>query len=192
MTRVQTCALPIYYASPEQVRGEPVSTATDIYSLGVLLYVMLTGQRPYGRNASTPMEAARAVLEDEPTKPSDLAPPTPATPLSPHDSAWLVARKRLQGDLDNILLKALAKPVAQRYVSVDALAADVKAHLQGYPVSARPPRAGYLLQRFVQRNRTAVAAAALALVAVLGGAGLALWQAEVADAQRRVDRKSVV
>ena len=169
-----------HYASPEQVRGEPVSTATDIYSLGVLLYVMLTGQRPYGRSASTPMEAARAVLEDEPTKPSDLA------PSSPQDSAWLTTRKRLQGDLDNILLKALAKPVAQRYVSVDALAADVQAHLQGYPVSARPPRAGYLLQRFVQRNRTAVAAAALALVAVVGGAGLALWQADVADAQRRV------
>ena len=172
-----------HYASPEQVRGEPVSTATDIYSLGVLLYVMLTGQRPYGRSASTPMEAARAVLEDEPTKPSDLAPPSP---ISPRDSAWLATRKRLQGDLDNILLKALAKPVAQRYVSVDALAADIRAHLEGYPVSARPPRAGYLLQRFVQRNRTTVAAAALALVAVLGGVGLALWQADVAVAQRRV------
>ena len=169
-----------HYASPEQVRGEPVSTATDIYSLGVLLYVMLTGQRPYGRTATTPMEAARAVLEDEPTRPSDLV------PASPQDSAWLVTRKRLQGDLDNILLKALAKPVVQRYVSVDALAADIRAHLQGYPVSARPPSAGYLLQRFVQRNRTTVAAAALALVAVVGGAGLALWQAEVADAQRRV------
>ena len=172
-----------HYASPEQVRGEPVSTATDIYSLGVLLYVMLTGQRPYGRSASTPMEAARAVLEDEPTKPSDLAPPSP---LSPQDSTWLATRRRLQGDLDNILLKALAKPVTLRYVSVDALAADIRAHLQGYPVSARPLSTGYLLQRFVQRNRTAVAAAALALVALVGGAGLALWQAEVADAQRRV------
>ena len=169
-----------HYASPEQVRGEPVSTATDIYSLGVLLYVMLTGQRPYGRRATTPIEAARAVLEDEPTRPSALS------PAQPPDSRWLATRRRLQGDLDNILLKALAKPVALRYVSVDALAADVHAHLQGYPVSARPPSAGYRVQRFLQRNRAAAAAAALALAAVVGGAGLALWQARVADAQRDV------
>ncbi len=166
------------YASPEQVRGEPVSTATDIYSLGVLLYVMLTGQRPYGRSATTPAEAARAVLEDEPTRPSALS------PAQPEDNRWLATRRRLQGDLDNILLKALAKPVGLRYASVDTLAADVRAHLQGYPVSARPPSAAYLMQRFAQRNRVAVAAAGLALVAVVGGAGVALWQARVADHER--------
>ncbi len=169
-----------HYASPEQVRGEAVSTATDIYSLGVLLYVMLTGQRPYGRRATTPLQAARAVLEDEPTRPSALSPATP------QDGRWLTARKKLQGDLDNILLKALAKPVEQRYASVDALAADVRNHLAGYPVSARPPSAAYLAQRFVQRNRVATAAAALALAAVLGGAGVALWQANLAQAQRDV------
>ena len=169
-----------HYASPEQVRGEPVSTATDVYSLGVLLYVMLTGQRPYGRGATTPAEAARAVLEDEPTRPSSLS----AGPQG--DNRWLATRKRLQGDLDNILLKALAKPTERRYASVDALAADVRAHLGGYPVSARPPSAGYLLGRFVARNKASTAAAALALLAVLGGAGVALWQAHVAEAQRAV------
>ena len=167
-----------HYASPEQVRGEPVSTATDIYSLGVLLYVMLTGQRPYGRTAVTPADAARAVLEDEPTRPSALS------PSKPEDNRWLSTRRRLQGDLDNILLKALAKPVSLRYTSVDALAADVRAHLQGYPVSARPPSAAYLMQRFAQRNRAAVAAAGLAVVAVVGGAGVALWQAQVAAHER--------
>ena len=169
-----------HHASPEQVRGEPVTTATDIYSLGVLLYMLLTGQRPYGRGATTPMEAARAVLEDEPTRPSALS------PADPQDSAWLATRRRLQGDLDNILLKALAKPVAQRYASVDALAADVRAHLQGYPVSARPPSAAYLFTRFVQRHRAAAAAAALALVAVIAGAGVALWQARIAEHERDI------
>ena len=166
-----------HYASPEQVRGEPVSTATDIYSLGVLLYVMLTGQRPYGRAAHGPVEAAQAVLAEEPTRPSSVAQPVPG---------WEAERRRLQGDLDNILLKALAKPLERRYASVDALAADVRAHLAGYPVSARAPRLGYLLMRFVQRNRAASTAAALALVAVVGGAGVALWQAQVARAQRAV------
>ena len=166
------------YASPEQVRGEPVSTATDIYSLGVLLYQMLTGTRPTGRNATTPAEAARSVLEDEPTRPSRL------TAEQVPDPQWLATRKRLQGDLDNILLKALEKPTERRYASVDALAADVRAHLAGYPVSARPPNAGYLLSRFVGRNKVPVAAAAVALLAVLGGAAAALWQARLAQEQR--------
>jgi tetratricopeptide (TPR) repeat protein len=169
-----------HYASPEQVRGDPVTTATDIYSLGVLLYQLLTGQRPYGRTATTPQEAVRAVLEDEPTRPSALS------PSRPEDTAWLATRKKLQGDLDNILLKALAKPLDRRYASVDQLAADVRAHLAGYPVSARAPSAGYLLTRFVRRHRATTAAAVLALVGVIGGAGVALWQAQVARAQQAV------
>ncbi len=147
-----------HYASPEQVRGEPVSTATDLYSLGVLLYVMLTGQRPYGRGATNPMEVARAVLEEEPTRPSSVTTPAPG---------WETTRRRLQGDLDNILLKALEKPVERRYASVDALAADIRAFLGGYPVSARPARAAYVLGKFVRRNRWAV------LAGGLGGLGLA-------------------
>ena len=166
------------YASPEQVRGEPVSTATDIYSLGVLLYQMLTGTRPTGRNATTPAEAARSVLEEAPTRPSRLSPEQ--TP----DPQWLAHRRKLEGDLDNILLKALEKEPARRYAGVDALAADVRAHLRGYPVSARPARWGYLASRFVGRNQALVAAMALALLAVVGGAGAALWQARLAQDQR--------
>ncbi len=166
------------YASPEQVRGEPVSTATDIYSLGVLLYQMLTGTRPTGRNATTPAEAARSVLEEEPTRPSQLS------ARQALDPQWLANRKKLEGDLDNILLKALEKEPARRYAGVEALAADVRAHLGGYPVSARPARFGYLASRFVGRNKALVAATTLALLAVVGGGVAALWQARLAQTQR--------
>ena len=169
-----------HYASPEQVRGEPVGTGTDIYSLGVLLYQLLTGLRPYGRDATTPQAAARSVLEDTPTKPSALSPGLVADPQ------WLATRRKLKGDLDNILLKALEKPVERRYASVDALAADVRAYLGGYPVSARAARPGYLLAKFVARNRVAVGAAALAVLALVAGAGVATWQSLVARSQREI------
>ena len=166
------------YASPEQVRGEPVSTATDIYSLGVLLYQMLTGTRPTGRHATTPAEAARSVLEDEPTRPSQLSAAEAADPQ------WLQTRKKLEGDLDNILLKALAKTATQRYASVDALASDVRAYVEGRPVSARPVSAAYVAVKFVRRHRVGSALAALALVAVLGSSAVAWQQAHRAELAR--------
>ena len=172
-----------HYASPEQVRGEPVSTATDIYSLGVLLYVMLTGLRPYGRSATTPHEAARSVLEEEPTRPSALSPGLVADPQ------WMATRKRLRGDLDNILLKALDKTVSGRYPSVDALAADVRAYLDGYPVSARNPGWGYRVGKFVRRNRVASLAAAVAVLALVGGTTVALWQAREAERERALAQR---
>ncbi len=174
------------HASPEQVRGEPVSTATDVYSLGVLLYQLLTGQRPYGRGARSPAEAAQAVLNEAPTRPSSLTPPEgPAADAQ----AWLATRQRLQGDLDNILLKALEKDVARRYASVDHFAADLRATLAGYPVSARAPSRGYLLGKFVRRNRLAVGLAALAALALVAGASVALWQSRVADRERALAEK---
>ncbi len=147
-------------ASPEQIRGEPVSTATDIYSLGVLLYQMLTGTRPTGRKATTPAEAARSVLADMPTRPSRLSASEAVDPQ------WLQTRKKLEGDLDNILLKALEKAPEQRYPSVDALAADITAHIEGKPVSARAASPGYVLMKWLNRHRAA------ALAAGLGGLGL--------------------
>ena len=173
------------HASPEQVRGERVGTATDIYSLGVLLYQLLTGQRPYGRGATSPAEAARAVLEEAPTRPSSLSPADEA------DSTWIAHRDTLKGDLDNILLKALEKPLDRRYTSVDALAADVRAYLTGYPVSARAPTRRYLIAKFVARNRFAVGSAVAAVVALAAGMGATLWQAHEArvardEAERRL------
>ena len=142
------------YASPERVRGEPVTTATDFYSLGVLLYQLLTDVRPTGRLATTPAEAARSVLEDVSARPSSL----PADLVA--DPHWLATRKRLEGDLDNLLMKALEKPVERRYASVDALAAAV----------------------------SGAAAAVLALAAGLGVAAWQGHEARVArdEAQRRL------
>ena len=164
------------YASPEQVRGEPVSTATDIYSLGVLLYQMLTGVRPTGRAATTPMEAARSVLEEQPTRPSSLSADLVADPQ------WMSTRKQLQGDLDNILLKALEKSVDRRYASVDALAADVQNYLAHRPVNARPASVAYVLKKFVSRNRWAVLAAGLGSVGLTTGLAAALLQGKAAAA----------
>jgi eukaryotic-like serine/threonine-protein kinase len=174
-----------HYASPEQVRGEPVSTATDIYSLGVLLYQMLTGTRPTGRHASTPAEAARSVLEDTPTKPSRLS---ASEALDPQ---WVLTRKRLEGDLDNILLKALEKAPERRYVSVDALAADVRAYVNGYPVGARAASWAYRASKWVGRNRLASAALALGCMGVLGGLATSLWQAHQATVARDDARRQL-
>jgi len=164
------------YASPEQVRGEPVTTSTDIYSLGVLLYELLTGTRPTGRAATTPAQAARSVLEDEPARPSSLS------PEQAPDPQWLSTRKQLEGDLDNILLKALDKAIERRYASVDALAADIRNYLSGHPVSARPASPAYVLGKFVRRNRWPVMAAALGGVGLATGLAAALLQGRVAAA----------
>lgn len=168
-----------HYASPEQVRGEPVSTGTDIYSLGVLLYMMLTGTRPYGRNATTPREAARSVLEEAPTRPSALSPGLVADPQ------WMTTRKRLRGDLDNILLKALDKVIERRYPSVEALAADVRAFLDGFPVLARPSSPMYLARKFVARHRVPVVLAGAAVLALAGGLVATVWQMRQTELQRQ-------
>jgi serine/threonine protein kinase len=159
-----------HYASPEQVRGEPVGTATDIYSLGVLLYQLLTGLRPTGRASTTAAEAARSVLEE--------------TPLPPSEVVGQADRSRLAGDLDPIVMKALQKPLHRRYASVEALQADLRAFQAGLPVSAREPTRAYLLSRFVARHRLPVAAAGLAALALLVGAGAATWQAHQAGLAR--------
>lgn len=167
------------YASPEQVRGEPVGTATDIYSLGVLLYQLLTGVRPTGRDASTPAQAALSVLDETPTRPSSLP---DGISSDPH---WLKHRKHLSGDLDHILLKTLEKSARRRYTSVDALAADLRAYLDGHPVSAREPTLRYVMGKFLSRHRWGVAALGSALLAVSVTTGIALWQARLAEHARQ-------
>ena len=165
-----------HYASPEQVRGEPVSTATDIYSLGVLLYQLLTGTRPTGRRATTSAEAARSVLEEQPTRPSRLS---ASEALDPQ---WLSTRKRLEGDLDNILLKALEKSPHHRYGSAEAMAADVQAYIEGRPVTARPANPGYVLGKFLRRNQWPVLAGGLGGLGLTTGLSAALLQERAAVA----------
>ncbi|MBL8305822.1 MAG: protein kinase [Rubrivivax sp.] len=161
-------------ASPEQVRGEPVGTATDVYSLGVLLYGLLTGRRPCGEGLTDARAVLQAVLNETPRRPSAVLPPGDAL------------ARTLRGDLDRIVMKALAKLPAERYGSVDALAADLRAWQQGRPVSASQPRPGYLLRRFVARHRVGVAAGTLALAALLGALGALLHQVHETEAARAV------
>ncbi len=153
------------YASPEQVRGEPVTTATDVYSLGVVLYSLLTGRRPYPVASKTAHEIVQAVLETEPEKPS-------------------ASNRRLRGDLDNIVLKALRKEPARRYTSVEQFSEDIRRHLDGLPVSARPDTLAYRGSKFVRRHKWAVLAACLAVLALIGGMAATLREAYIAREER--------
>ncbi|GAB5518894.1 MAG: hypothetical protein RhofKO_11450 [Rhodothermales bacterium] len=161
------------YAAPEQVRHGEVTTATDVYALGVLAYEVLAGQRPYDTQGLSPAETERMVCEVVPRKASETA----------SDIASERARS-LRGDLDVILAKALAKDPERRYASTEAFGADLKRHLDGLPVEARPATAAYRVGRFVRRNRIATSAALVALLAIVVGAGAALWQAAEANQQR--------
>ena len=153
------------YASPEQVRGERVTTATDIYSLGVVLFELLTGRRPYRATGRSPEAIARAVCEEEPIRPSAAAP-------------------ALRGDLDNIVLMALRKEPERRYASVDQFAEDLRRHLDGRPVAARKDTLLYRTTKFVSRHRAGVAAAALAALLLAGATVTAFEQARAARRER--------
>ncbi len=157
------------YASPEQLRGKPTGTATDVYSLGVVLYFLLTGTRPFALDGTTPFEMARTVCEDEPPRPSSIA-----------------KRRELSGDLDNIILMALRKEPERRYSSVEQFSEDILRYLQGRPVLARESTFRYRAGKFVLRNRMGVVASAAAVAALLGGVFVSSWEAHRANAALRV------
>ena len=178
-TRPELRAMTLEYASPEQVRGEPITTATDIYSLGMLLFRLLTGRFPFaGADTRSRMALQQAICEKEPPRPSsvvlggDSSIPQPTQKIDPvmeesRDKARRRLRHKLSGDLDVIILKALRKEPERRYVSAEQFSEDIRRYLEGKPVKARGDTLGYRFLRFVQRNRTAVAAAAGVLALLL-------------------------
>jgi eukaryotic-like serine/threonine-protein kinase len=165
------------YASPEQLRGLGVTTASDVYALGVLLYELVTGSRPYETTGQPLDRVIDLVVRTEPARPSQ------ATPRP--DAALRWEPKRLRGDLDAIVLKAMAKEPEARYASAEQLADDVARFLARQPILARDPSALYLLRKLAARHRVAAAAVALALVGVLAGLGVALWQRNEAERERQ-------
>jgi serine/threonine protein kinase/tetratricopeptide (TPR) repeat protein len=179
-------ALTPRFAAPEQVTGGNVTTATDVYALGVLLYLLLTGQHPAGTDVQSPAELLKAIVEVE-------APRASATVLSPSDVAEKRSatvdklRRQLTGDLDTILSKALKKNPQERYVSVTAFADDLRRYLKHEAISVRPDTFAYRTAKFVRRNVTVVAIAAAAIALVIGSltTGLLLANRERKIAERR-------
>ena len=178
-TRTEVRAFTLHYAAPEQIRGEPVTTMTDVYSLGVVLYELLAESKPYRLKRQTDAEWEEAILLADPLKPS-------ATLLREADSdpsrtpALRRRAKQIAGDLDNIVLKALSKRPEHRYPSVEAMALDLHRHLEGKPVLARPQSMAYRTQKFVHRHRLALVTAALVVAVVTFALVAVTWQANQA------------
>ena len=159
------------YAAPEQIRGEEITTATDVYQLGVLGYELLAGARPFDLADASPTEVERAVVETSPPRPSERA-------------ATASRSRALRGDLDTILLTALRKDPERRYGSVEALGTDLERHRRGEPVEARPATLAYRTKKFVGRHRWGVGATAVVVVLVAGFVGLLLRQQAITERQR--------
>ena len=181
LTRAGSMPLTTAYASPEQLRGDEVTTASDVYSLGVILYRLLTGVSPYTTDGASPVVVRETISVTPLRVPSDVVTQTqPGLCQLPNVGAL---RNRLRGELDAIVLMAMRPEPARRYASAAALSADLLRHLKGLPVEARPDTAGYRLGKFVRRQRALVGGIAVAAVALLTGTALALRSAQVARAE---------
>lgn len=192
LTRLAGRPLTLDYASPEQIRGQPITTASDVYSLGVVAYELLASAKPYKLRRGSAAELEEAIASVDAPKASDAA-------------ANSAAKRELKGDLDAILNKALKKSPAERYPTLDALAEDVRRYLAGQTVTAQPDSARYRFVRFIARHRVPVAAAgvtvaafglafgagatALTILALLVGIAAALWQAKRAGVQADLARR---
>ncbi len=214
LTMLAGRALTLDYASPEQVLGKPISTACDVYSLGVTLYLLLSGCKPYriGRNDRISIEKKIAEIDPKPMSSrateefvdsASLAQPEAA--LAGETTMTSIARassrqtsperlaRMLRGDLDTIVAKAMRKASNERYETVAEFAADIERYLAGLPVSAQPESLAYRTRKFVSRNRVAVSASAAVAASLIAGLGAALWQASVANvAAARADNEAAI
>lgn len=185
------------YASPEQVQGEPIATASDIYSLGVVLYELLTGHRPYSIGSGSFADLTTAICHTEPVRPSAviyrereiLTPAGLSKTITPEllsevrEGNPARLRHRLAGDLDNIVLKALRKEAERRYSTPEQMSEDLRRHLEGLPVSARPDTLSYRTEKFVQRHKTLVSTTLVVIACLIGALTFSLREAHIARQQ---------
>ncbi len=172
LTQAGQSALTLAYAAPEQVTGGPITTVTDIYSLGVLLYLLLAGKHPAESAIHSSAALIKAIVDSEPTLPSHLV------------ASNKKLSAALRGDLDTIITKALKKSPAERYASTTAFADDLRRYLRAEPISARPDTLPYRARKFVRRNRVAVVLASVAFIGTIGGAIGTAFQARSARTER--------
>ena len=166
------------YASPEQLAGQPVTTATDVYSLGVVMCELLTGRRPYDLEGRSATEALRVLTEEAPKRPSTMA-------------GSESERRRLKGDLDNILLKALQRDPAARYASMEAMLADIQRHLKGFPVDAREATVPYRLRKFLSRHKVGAGIAiGIAILMAAFGTTIVIQRSETTRERDRAERQT--
>jgi len=188
------------YASPEQLRGLAITTGSDVYSLGVVLYELLSGRHPYRLASRHPEEVAEVLLREEPEKPSSAASRQMAEGRNVTNDGQRTTGneptgktipqtathnpKSLRGDLDNIVLKAMRRNPERRYASVQEFSEDIRRHLEGLPVAASPDTFGYRAGKFVQRHKAGALAAAVVVITMLTATLITAWQARVARAER--------
>ncbi len=183
-TQTQFRVMTPEYASPEQIKGSHITTSSDIYSLGVILYELLTNERPFKFDGKNLDQILQTVTQTEPIAPSSIV----SRKLSPEEKnqkSKIKNQKSLSGDLDNIVLMALRKEPARRYKSVEQFADDVQRHLKGLPVIARPNTFSYRTEKFIKRNLAASAVGALLILSLIGGLIISLRQTSIAYAQEK-------
>lgn len=190
LTRTGQFLMTPEYASPEQVHGDPITTATDVYALGLILCELLTGSLPYNVAGKNPIEISSIISDTVPVKPSSIV-AGKTVKMDGESNVHIKGfnqkqlKKKLRGDLDNIVLKALRKEPERRYGSADQLLQDIRHYQKNEPISARPESAGYLTRKFIQRNRAVVSAAAAITIILIATVIFSLIQARTTEIERQ-------